>query len=208
METLYAVSTTFPTVIYTVLLVVLIIYWLIGLLGIVNLDLDGDIDFDLESESDLPAMSGLLLTFGLTGIPLSIVLSFLVLIAWLLSFYTQFYLLTMIPSGVLYYLAGAVSTVAVFFVALPIVGMIIKPFKGLFKASNAVTSQGLIGKEAVIATSTVSDTFCQARIFNEGAELLVDVRADSVHHLKNGDKVLVIEYQADSHTYVVAPYPS
>ena len=76
----------------------------------------------------------------------------------------------------------------------------------MFNSAEAATSHDFIGKEAVIATGSVSETFGQARLFNDGAEILLDVRCAAEHSLKSGDKVLLVEYQSDQHTYIVAPY--
>ena len=76
----------------------------------------------------------------------------------------------------------------------------------MFQSVETTTSDYLVGNEATIATSKVSTTFGQARLFNNGAEILVDVRCDPEHTLKMGDKVLVIKYLQENHAYIVAPY--
>jgi hypothetical protein len=212
MEQLLEVASQFPTVIYSVLLGIVVIYWIIGMLGMIDLDFSGDVDVDMEVDGDVDAtvggLTGLLLTFGLTGVPFTLVISIIILICWLISFYLQFYILTWLPDGWLYYLMGAVSDFVVFIISLPITALFIKPLKGLFKSVEATSSQGLVGLEAVIATGSVTETFGQARIFNEGAEVLLDVRCSPEHSLKKDDKVLVIEYEKDNHAYIVAPYPN
>lgn len=214
METLFETSSQFPTVIFSVVLGIIVVYWIIGLLGLVDLDFSGDFEADLDIDTDidgdinasLGSLSGLLLTFGLTGIPFTLVISIISLICWLISFYLHYYLFTLLPSGWLYYLAGFAATVIIFFISLPITAIIIRPLKGMFKSAETATSHHLVGKEAIIATSTVSDTFGQARVFNDGAEILLDVRCDQALELKAGAKVLLIEYSTEKHIFWVAPY--
>lgn len=208
MEQLLEVASQFPTVIYSTLLGIIVIYWIIGMLGLIELDFSGDIELDIDTDIDasVGGLTGLLLTFGFTGVPFSLVISILILICWLISFYSQFYLLAWLPDGWLYYLTGAVSCFIIFLISLPITAMVVRPLKGMFKSVEAATSQHLVGKDATIATGTVSETFGQARLFNEGAEILLDVRCDPEHSLKMGDKVLVIKYLQDNHAYIVAPY--
>lgn len=206
MEQLLEVAAQFPTVIYSVLLGIVVIYWLVGLLGLVDLDFSGDTDIDVDADVSVGGLTGLLLTFGLTGVPFTLVISIIILICWLLSFYLQFYLLTWLPDGWLYYLLGAASDFVVFLISLPITAIVIRPLKGMFKSVETVTSNALVGNEATIATGTVSATFGQARTLNAGAEILLDVRCEPAHTLKMGDKVLVIEYLHESHAYIVAPY--
>lgn len=209
MEQLLLVSSQFPTLIFSVLLGIVIVYWLIGMLGAIDLDLAGDSDIDLDADGDINVggMAGLFLTFGLTGVPLTLVLSIIVLFCWLISVYAQYYLLSWLPTGWLYYPLGLLSSVVIFFITLPITAIVIRPLKKLFKHTSAANSQSLVGKDAIIATGSVSETFGQARVFNDGAELLLDVRCDQAHTLTQGDKVLVIEYNPEKHHYIVAPMP-
>lgn len=211
MEQLFEVATQFPTVIYSTLLGIVVVYWIVGLLGLIDLDFSGDADLDIDVDSDLDVstggLTGLFLTFGLSGVPFTLVISIIILICWLISFYLQFYLLTWLPDGWLYYLVGAASDVIVFFISLPLTAIVIRPLKGMFKSVETTSSNNLVGKDATIATGTVSETFGQARLFNNGAEILVDVRCDPEHTFKLGDKVLVIKYLQETHAYIVAPYP-
>ncbi len=209
MEQLLEVASQFPTVIYSTLLGIVVVYWIVAMLGLIDLDFSGDAELDIDSDVDISvgSLTGLLLTFGLTGVPFTLVISIIILICWLISFYLQFYLLTWLPDGWLYYFLGVLSSFIVFFISLPITAIVIRPLKGMFKSVEAATSDHLVGKEATVATSKVSETFGQARLFNNGAEILVDVRCDPEHIFKLGDKVLVIKYLQASHAYIVAPYP-
>jgi len=210
MDQLLDVASQFPTVIYSTLLGIVVVYWLVGMLGLVDLDFGGDADLDIDVDSDVDVsvggLTGLMLTFGLTGVPFTLVISIIILICWLISFYLQFYILAWLPDGWLYYLMGSISSFIVFLVSLPITAVAIRPLKGMFKSVEATTSDNLVGKDATVATGKVSETFGQARLFNDGAELLLDVRCSPEHTLKMGDKVLVIEYLKENHAYIVAPY--
>jgi len=213
MEQLLSVASQFPTVIYSTLLGIVVLYWLIGFLGLIDLDFAGDADFDvigdLDADVDISVggLTGLMLTFGLTGIPFTLVISIIILLCWLISFYLQLYILSWLPEGWLYYLAGAAVSFIVFLISLPITAIIIRPLKGMFKSVETTTSNHLVGSEGTVATGSVTDSFGQVRIFNDGAELLLDVRCEENHSLSMGDKVLLLEYSQENHTYIVAPYP-
>jgi hypothetical protein len=211
MDQLFNVASQFPTVIYTTLLGIVVIYWLIGMLGLIDLDFGGDVDVDADIDADIDVnvggLTGLFLTFGLTGVPFTLVISIIILICWLISFYLQLYLLSWLPDGWLYYLMGAISDFVVFLVSLPITAVVIRPLKGMFKSVETATSHHLVGSEATVVTGKVTDKFGQARVFNDGAEILLDVRCDNQHSISKGDKVLLIEYNTDGHSYIIAPYP-
>jgi hypothetical protein len=208
MQQLLDIASAFPTVIYTVLLAILVIYWLIGLLGLIDLDLGADLEVDLDADLDISigGLTSFMLTFGLTGIPFTLVISIIILICWLISCYLQIYLLSWLPDSWLYYLLGSIASLVIFLVSLPITAMLIRPLKGLFKSVETTKSSHLVGKEGIIATNSVTESFGQARVFNDGAELLLDVRCELEQPLKMGDKVLLIDYQQHSHTYIVAPF--
>ncbi|MFB0999875.1 MAG: DUF1449 family protein, partial [Colwellia sp.] len=204
------VASQFPTVIYSTVLGVVVIYWLIGMLGLVDLGFSGDADLELDVDSDIDVsvggLTGFMLTFGLTGVPFTLVISIITLICWLISFYLQFYILNWLPDGWLYYLMGAIASFIIFVVSLPLTAIVIRPLKGMFKSVETTLSDHLVGNSATIVTGTVSETFGQARLFNNGAEMLLDVRCDPEHTLKKGDQVLLIEYLTEKYTYIVAPY--
>src|SRR5690554_6326702 len=107
METFFVVAFSFPTVVFSVLLCVAIVYWLISLLGMGDVETDGDIDAGGD-------FSGLMVTLGLQGVPLPLVLTLLFLIGWLASYFIDLIFGALIPSGLLHWLYGA----AVIFAAL------------------------------------------------------------------------------------------
>jgi hypothetical protein len=210
MEQLLEVASQFPTVIYSTVLGVVVVYWLIGMLGLVDLGLAGDADLELDVDSDVDVsvggLTGFMLTFGLTGVPFTLVISIVTLICWLISFYLQFYILNWLPDGWLYYLMGSIASFIIFLISLPLTAIVIRPLKGMFKSVETTLSDHLVGNSATIVTGTVSETFGQARLFKNGAEMLLDVRCDPEHTLKKGDKVLLIEYLTEKYAYIVAPY--
>ena len=81
---------SFPTAIYTVLFGVCIVFWFVAALGLVDLDAMGfdlDMDVDLDIDVDIDGIDlndsgdlgdgvlpGLLLRFGLVGVPVSSVI--------------------------------------------------------------------------------------------------------------------------------------
>ena len=210
MEQLLEVASQFPTVIYSTVLGVVVVYLLIGMLGLVDLGFSGDADLELDLGSDVDVsiggLTGFMLTFGLTGVPFTLVISIVTLICWLISFYLQLYILNWLPDGWLYYLMGAIASFIIFVISLPLTAIVIRPLKGMFRSVEATESHHLVGNSATIVTGTVNETFGQARLFNNGAEMLLDVRCDPEHILKKGDKVLLIEYLTEKYAYIVAPY--
>ena len=81
---LLTAATAFPTAIYTVLLGVVLVYWLLAIIGMVDFESSG-IDLDIETHADaavddLGTLASYVVAFGLHGVPFSIVVSLLVLV--------------------------------------------------------------------------------------------------------------------------------
>ena len=79
LEDFLSIITSFPAIIYSVLLTVTIILALLTIVGL--LDIDGpEFDFNMDGDVDLSAntataegLAGFMLSWGLTGVPITIV---------------------------------------------------------------------------------------------------------------------------------------
>ena len=107
MDPFYQNISSFPTVIFTFVLAICVLYWLFAVFGAVDidvLDIDGlDADGDLgNEETSANALAAVMLKFGLSGVPVTIMVSFLSLFGWLASYYIMHYLSPFIPAGMLH----------------------------------------------------------------------------------------------------------
>ena len=109
-------ATSFPSVIYTVLLGVVLVYWLLSLIGIVDIDSGPVIEAELHTDADVDEIGDLasyLVAMGLNGVPFSVVLSLLVLVSWTVTCLAAMWLLPLVPTSLLRGIAGlAVMLVA------------------------------------------------------------------------------------------------
>ena len=164
MDPFYQNIASFPTAIFTFILAICVLYWLLAVFGVVDidiLDLDGiDADFELGSEvSTANALAGVMLKFGLDGVPVTIIISFLSLFGWLASYYSVHYLSPLIPTGILYYLFGLLVLIAAFWVAVMITAIIVKLLRPFFHKVEQQTVKRVLGQSAVVRTSKVTDSF-------------------------------------------------
>lgn len=202
---------SYPTSIYTVLLGVVLVYWLIVLLGLIDIDVfDGDLDpveLDLEADVDGASLTGVaafLLSFGLTGVPLSVVVSIVALSAWFICGLVAQYLLPWVPTEILRIVAGTVLLVAAFFVALPVAARVIRPLKKIFVTHQARHNADILGSRCRITTLSVSEDFGQAFVETGGAGLTVQVRATQPNALTKNSVTTIIDYSPETGTYRVA----
>ena len=201
--------TAFPTVVFTVLLGAMMLYWLLVIIGLVGVEgLDADLDLDVDLEADQPAVggpAGILTSLGLNGVPLSLVCSLLILFSWLFCYFTAAYLLPLLPVGLWQLLAGAASLAVNFTLAIPLTVRLIRPIKGMFVVHHARSNESLIGSRCEIRTQSVTERFGQALVEDGGAGMIVAVRTKTPNNLKKGDHAVIIDYNQNDEIFQVMP---
>lgn len=207
MKEFISVVSGFPTVVFTVLLGVIFLYWILAILGAVDidvLDFDADLEADVDTDaSGVSGLTGLLSTLGLSGPPVTVILSLLVVFSWLFSYFSSAHLLTLFPQGIFHFGIGVGLSLLCFAMAIPITAIIIKPLKGLFVVHGAKSKSHYIGALCKITTLEVTDTFGQAEIDDGEAGILISVRNATPNTLKKGDKAVVTAYDQSKGTYQV-----
>lgn len=146
-----------------------------------------------------------MLKFGLYGVPLIIILSLISLIGWLLSYLYTSFLHQYLDSGVLYYLFGTGALIFVLVVSMWLTGIIISPIRKNIAKIPKRNSSNNVGKIAVVRTLSVTDKHGEAELNDGGAGLILKIRSDTNDGLlKQGDRVMLIEYLDEANTYRVA----
>ncbi|KNC68028.1 OB-fold-containig protein [Pseudoalteromonas ardens] len=195
---------TFPTVIYSTLLLIVLLFWLISLAGFADPDmLDGDADIEAEGGAD----GGSLWQMGFGGVPLTVSISLIVALSWVVSYYAQKLFAYLLGDGVMFYLIGSAFMLGSLVVALPLAAALVRPLRGVFDSQQTSSKDALVGLECVIATGKVTTTFGQARVSHEGSEQLIEVRCDEENTFTQGDKALLIEHNATTHSYTIVTNP-
>ena len=214
----------------TILLLVVLVYWIIASIGLVDLDggvadadvdLDVDLDMDLDADLDVDAdidgdfelsdhasgltSNGLLKFAGLGEAPLIFILSLLALFLWATNFLTNYYLN---PEGSLKF--ACLLFIPVLIVSCILARLAIKPFAPLMKyiRSKEPVAQ-IVGSTGYVESGKIDHEFGRITVdFDGRPQLIRAVLADQYDSLKKGDRVLVIQRQGDSDLYVVRPYES
>ena len=200
----------YPTIIFTGLVMFVTLYWVVSLLGMTDMDSvdlgDAGGDVDVSNLSSTGFFTGLMLKFGLYGVPLIIILSLISLIGWLLSYLYTSFLHQYFDSGILYYLFGTGALVFVLVVSMWLTGLIISPIRKNIAKIPKRNSSNNVGKIAVVRTLSVTDKHGEAVLNDGGAGLILKIRSDiNDNSLKQGDKVVLVEYLDEANTYRVTP---
>ncbi|RRD56190.1 ubiquinone biosynthesis protein [Comamonadaceae bacterium OH2545_COT-014] len=205
---LSAVS-AFPTAIYTVLLGVALVYWVLALLGMVDFE-SSSIDLDISAHADaspdsLGQIASYVLAFGLGGVPFSIALSLLALTGWTLSCLAGMWLLPLLPAGPMHWLAALAALLASAALAVVITARLVRPLRRLFVTHNAPSHAALVGQVCRILTGVVDERQGRAEVAQRGASLNIRVWAPRPNTLARGQQALIVEYDAASQRFLVQP---
>jgi hypothetical protein len=179
----------FPAALFTFMLAVLIGYWLLVLLGVLDLDDDG---------ADLVA--GL----GFCGVPAGIALSLVVIIGWFTSLVGTVVLAGM-PTGPRIGLGIGVLLVAIV-LGLFVTRLLVMPLRKILQPQPPASRSDFVGRTCVIRTGTVAADFGQAEVHAEdGSSAIVQVRQSGQDDLRAGTLALIYEYDIDGEFFWVAP---
>jgi hypothetical protein len=193
---------SFPTVIFTVPLIVLTLLWLMAFAGLLDLDiLDFDADSDTSGDSDTDANSvSWLEKLGLNGVPLTVSLTLIDIYAFSFTYLARKYAAPLFDGVLTATAQGAVFAAFAVIIALPLSAMCIKPLRRFFATHEGVAKHELIGTICTLKTLTISETFGQA-ITPDG--MVLSVRAASPNTMSKGSKIVLIDYIAEQDFYSV-----
>lgn len=194
----------FPTLFYTGLLILTVLYWLVSSLGFSDVDMSEGIEFE---SPDIADTSGWLSKFKLDGIPMTISISFVIFLSWVICFIAVHYYQDKISNDLVEIFVGIWIIILAPFISAPIVGTLLTPLKPFFRklkeSAEGRKADSLIGYLAIVRTNKVTMDFGDAEIDDEGANLILKIRAEEPNDYKRGDKVIITEYSADENTYRV-----
>lgn len=207
---------TFPTLFYTGLLGLTILYWLSSMIGLADFDFDGgdvvspEVGDALEVDgSDASGVSGWLSKFKLDGIPVTISVSLVIFLSWIICFLVVHYYDNKISDGWVEAFVGLWVIVLAPVVSAPIAGTLLSPLKPVFQKlkehAEGRKADSLVGHIAIVRTNKVNMNFGDADIESEGASLILKVRAEEPNTLKRGDRVLITDYISGQNIYKVRP---
>jgi len=208
MDPFYNIFLSFPTVIFSLLIVLCILFCLVAVLGVVDFDI---LNFDLPEADNLNVdnltnahvLASLMMKLGLVGIPAPIILFSMSLIGWLASFILCYYTFKIFPEGILRFVCGVVILFSVSFFSAYITGLILRPFKKFFETANQEVQKEIIGHLGVVRTSKVNDKFGEATVEDGGAGLIVKVRSYKHEEFSRGDRIILLDYLPQENVYRV-----
>lgn len=192
----------FPAAPFGFLLIVVVLYWLLVLLGTMEIDLfGGDVDADVDGGDGDGFLDGI----GLGGVPVTVTASVLIVLAWFVSLVGTLVIGTLDLGGLSVVLGIGVVLVALF-VGLLGARAVAVPLRKLYVTGVEPSRNDFVGRECVIRTGEVTADFGQAEVTAlDGSSAVVQVRQTGEHELSSGGRALIFDYDADGEFFWVAP---
>lgn len=189
----------------TILLGLMVSFWLLTLLGAVTMDsLDVDVDADLDGDlGDIPAVMLRVVNAG--HIPLTIVLSILILAMWVIALTLNFYF----NSG------HSLAVAAGYFVAAFVLGVVctklitqpLVPFMRRLK--EAENTAPVIGETGIVRSIEMDSTYGQVEVQRpNGAPALLNARLGiDAEPICRGTQVAIISMDEKTGIYLARALP-
>jgi len=186
-----------PIVPATILVVFSCIYWLLVILGALDIDvLDFDLDFDADADS--------ILGFGWVGMRF-LNLGEVPLMLWLSLFGLSWWTFTLLVDQDMPqddWLPILLVIVRNIGIALVLTKLLTQPLRGRFEHKEPNPTKEMIGRTCLVTTSEVTETFGHAECQVEGAPLLLQVRSRA-GTLHKGDVAVIVDFDSENHLYYV-----
>ena len=194
-------------IIPTALLAFVLLYWLVVIIGILDLDFL-NIDTEIDGEPDangLEAVAWLnsaLAFFNLGRVPFMVFLSFLILPFWVIALLGNYYL------GTANNYLGFLFLLPAFIGALFMSKILTTPFVKLFgyMEKDHDANSVVLGQLCTVTLPATPTEMGQATVKTTGSPLLLNVKTTGNANVKKGETALVIEYDEKSKFYLIEPY--
>ena len=196
---------------YTILLVLMLLYWMLYLLGVVSsetldafdFDLDVDVDPDIDVDANAGAHGGGLVAalqfFYVGQIPIMLIYSLLILNMWVLSVMGNHWLSNTAASIAL------LLAIPIFIGGLICTRLMLMPFAPflirLFDESGDDTN--VVGMTCTVTSLEVTPKYGQAECALKAAPIILNVVCKEGETLKKGDTATVVAHDAEEDRHLI-----
>ncbi len=191
----------------TVLIGCLIVYWLVVMVGMADLDfLDLDLDVDTDADADVGGGGGHGLTsflkfLNVGEVPIMILLSVFVAFLWLIGVLTKMWF------GDWSLMVNLLALVPMVILGLLLTKFLTHPLRRLFEQLERDANAGkveVMGQRCKVISATLDDRHGQAEIETDGSPLRISVRLPAGSTpLNRGDEVVVVTERDERGVYTV-----
>lgn len=212
MEEILAKLTVFPTWIFSILMVAAVLYWLLVILGALDINLipggDGHGDHAGDHDPSAGHNPNVALEFLNVGkVPITVILSTIVFAGWTVTFFGTTLARSLLPAWS-HTLVGLVVLPIALIIGVLAAGWCLRPLAKLFSMQGESSARDLIGRMVLVTSTTVDERFGTARHdAPTGEDMILNVVCSPEHHLGKGEQAVVMEYDRERGLYTIAPLP-
>lgn len=218
-------SLTFPTVIWSVVFAVCLLFWLVAAAGLAGHDhahLDGgpadggsvDVSHpadlhgvghahhaDPDHASETAQTAGMLSRLGLGGVPLTLVLTLLSFCGWATTYFVQLFVLSRLPEAARP-LPGLLVMLGALIPALLLTKVLVRPLRPVFRKLGGAAPRSVVGMSGTVTTPVADERSGMAAVEDGGAGLLLQIRTQG-ETLQRGERVVLLSYLPAENAYLV-----
>lgn len=203
---------------FTVLLGLVIIYWLLVMVGAMDMDLfsdvhthvDGDVGHHVEGAHDAHshhegAFTKVLKFAGVGDVPVMFILSVMSLCMWMFSMAAHYYVQSSLSPGLLAFALLAPNLV----VSLIATRFLVLPFRPMFRVlmKDRDPGEAVLGNFCKIISTTADSDFGQAEISTKGAPVIINVRTINDAVIPKGVVATVVREDREKGIFYIAEMP-
>ena len=198
---------------YTLLLLMVVLYWLTVILGALDLssfdlDLDVDVDVDVDADVDIDADAGgheigwiaaTLHFFNFGKMPFMVVMTVTVIAGWILTILSNYY----IGNGSM--LFAILFFLPILLVSLFAAKLFTAPLIPVFKRLDTTAEEiDYIGMACRLKLPASANKFGQAEVLIDGVPNLINVKTEAeAIQINSGEEALIIGQTDDERYYIV-----
>jgi RNase P/RNase MRP subunit p29 len=201
---------------YSLLLLLVMLYWVTVFVGVLDLDfldfdLDADAEIDVDTDIDVDAdaegafsggfLANTLAFFHVGAVPFMIFFSILVLSLWTFSLIGNHYF------GEKFAWFAMALIIPNLLFSLAVTKLLTWPFKGSYQRMNrqGISKRELVGKMCRITTAVSPGTIGQAELTYDEQNFLLKIRSQE-ESIAKGEQALLIEYDPEKDFFLVTPF--
>ncbi|WDZ91329.1 OB-fold-containig protein [Nocardiopsis sp. HUAS JQ3] len=191
----------FPTVLFTPLLVVVAVYWLLVSVGATGSDALDSVD----DSGEAAGLNSLMSRVGLGRVPVTVALSSLVCVAWFVSMMGSIMTsLLHTTSTPLLIALGLVVLLIALVAAWAVTSGLVMSVQRFLPSRGSGSKNELVGRTCVIRIGEANEGFGQAEITTAGgAAISIPVRTTGGEVLPVGSTALIFDHSAEQDVFLV-----
>lgn len=192
-------AVTGVNIIPTALLGFILFYWLIVMIGLIDIDFF-DLDLDGDCTCDASGFYAILVFLNIDKLPFMLVMSISSLIFWIISMF--FFYLPIEIGG----LVNAVLLIPALLISFLITKFVTSPLKGILTKDdeNDDRFNSISGQRCTLLCDVKDGRLGQANIQRDGADILINVKSQYVNDtFIKGEKAFVIRKDVDKNIFYI-----